>query len=153
MPVTRPSGPAARLLSHERSVWLITLLAGFPATVYAVVQIWRESPASETRWLATLSLVGFWLVIAGVLRRRVAYPLQTLANLLEALREGDFSLRARRGLDEDALGEVMREVNLLGRTLHQQRLKALEATALLQRVMVEIDLAVLTFDGEQRLRL
>jgi methyl-accepting chemotaxis protein len=79
-----------------------------------VVQIWRQSPASETRWLATLSLVGFWLVIAGVLRRRVAYPLQTLANLLEALREGDFSLRARRGLDEDALGEVMREVNLLG---------------------------------------
>ena len=153
MPVTRPSGPAARLLSHERSVWLIALLAGFPATVYAVVQIWRESPASETRWLATLSLVGFWLVLAGVLRRRVAYPLQTLANLLEALREGDFSLRARRGLDEDALGEVMREVNLLGRTLHQQRLKALEATALLQRVMVEIDLAVLTFDGEHRLRL
>src|SRR5689334_2522747 len=104
-----------RLLSHERTIWAIALLAGFPGTVLAVVFLWRQATESGTRWLGGLALVGFWLALAGVARRRVAYPLQTLANLLEALREGDFSLRARRGGDEDALGEVMREVNLLGR--------------------------------------
>ncbi len=145
--------PSPRLLGHERSMFLLAVCAGLPGTVVGLVVLWRSSVSGELRWLGIGGLLLCWLGCATLVRRRVAYPLQTLANLLEALREGDFSLRARRGRDDDALGEVMREVNLLGRTLHQQRLKALEASALLRRVMEEIDLAVLTFDGEQRLRL
>ena len=38
-------------------------------------------------------------------------------------------------------------------TLREQRLGALEATALLRKVMEEIDVAVFAFDAEQRLRL
>src|SRR5258708_34776002 len=53
----------------------------------------------------------------------------------------------------DALGEVMLEVNDLGQTLREQRIGALEATALLRTVMAEIDVAVFAFDGEQRLQL
>ena len=81
------------------------------------------------------------------------FPLRTLSNLLAALREGDFSIRARGAEREDALGEVLREVNALGETLRQQRLGALEATALLRKVMEEIDVAVFAFDGDGRLRL
>jgi nitrogen fixation/metabolism regulation signal transduction histidine kinase len=79
--------------------------------------------------------------------------LRTLSNLLAALREGDFSIRARGASHEDALGEVLREVNALGETLRQQRLGALEATALLRKVMEEIDVAVFAFDGGGALRL
>jgi PAS domain S-box-containing protein len=79
--------------------------------------------------------------------------LSTLSNLLAALREGDFSIRARGANVEDALGEVLREVNALGETLRQQRLGALEATALLRKVMEEIDVAVFAFDGNGCLRL
>ncbi|MEO8504421.1 MAG: ATP-binding protein [Acidobacteriota bacterium] len=150
---SRSRWPPGRIFSHERSIWLLVLLTGFPATAVALFLIWGEGGSREGQWLATLVLLTLWIGLAGTVRRRVAYPLQTLANLLEALREGDFSLRARRGRDDDALGEVMREVNLLGRTLQDQRMKALEASALLRRVMVEIDLAVFTFDGEHRLRL
>ena len=53
----------------------------------------------------------------------------------------------------DALGEVLREVNALGDTLREQRLGALEATALLRKVMEEIDVAVFAFDGAGALRL
>ena len=53
---------------------------------------------------------------------RVVFPLQTISNLLSALREGDFSVRGRAGAFDDALGEVMREVNTLGGTLREQRL-------------------------------
>ena len=86
-------------------------------------------------------------------------PLQTLANLLHAVREGDFSLRARLprepGESEtlDALGQVMLEINAIGETLREQRLGALEATALLHRVMEEVDVAVFAFDDRARLRL
>jgi two-component system, NtrC family, nitrogen regulation sensor histidine kinase NtrY len=90
---------------------------------------------------------------ALALRRRVVVPLQSLANLLEALREGDYSLRGRNVDPQDAVGEVMVEVNSLSQTLHRQRLEALEAGVLLQKVITEVDLAVFAFDAERRLRL
>jgi two-component system nitrogen regulation sensor histidine kinase NtrY len=48
---------------------------------------------------------------------------------------------------------LIREVNELARTLHTQRLGAVEATALLAKVMEEIDVAVFTFDADNRLKL
>jgi two-component system nitrogen regulation sensor histidine kinase NtrY len=86
-------------------------------------------------------------------RERVVFPLQTLSNLLAALREGDFSVRGRAPRPDDALGEVMREVNTLGGTLREQRLGAMEATTLLRTVMREIDVAIFAFDEQRRLRL
>ena len=78
---------------------------------------------------------GLWFGFALAVRERVVFPLQTLSNLLAALREGDFSVRGRAAAFDDALGEVMREVNTLGGTLREQRLGALEATNLLRTVM------------------
>ena len=94
-------------------------------------------------------IVGAWLGFALAVRERVVFPLQTLSNLLGALREGDFSVRGRSYRDDDALGEVMREVNTLGSTLREQRLGALEATTLLRTVMREIDVAIFAFDEHQ----
>ena len=87
------------------------------------------------------------------MRERVVRPLQTISNLLAALREGDYSIRARGANADDALGLALLEVNALSETLRAQRLRALEATALLRRVMEEIDVAVFAFDGDRRLRL
>ena len=80
-------------------------------------------------------------------------PLQTLSNMLAALREGDFSLRARSSLSDDALALALLEVNSLGNTLQAQRLGAMEATALLRTVMAEIDAAIFAFDAANQLRL
>lgn len=87
------------------------------------------------------------------LRERVVRPLQIFSNMLAALRERDYSLRARRPNAEDALGLVMLELNVLTDELKERRLGALEATALLQRVMGEIDVAVFAFDQDEALRL
>ncbi len=87
------------------------------------------------------------------MRERVASPLRTLANLLEAMREGDYSIRARGVKSDDAMGEVMQQVNAMSATLRAQRLGALEATTLLRKVMEEINVAVFAFDGDHRLRL
>jgi nitrogen fixation/metabolism regulation signal transduction histidine kinase len=81
------------------------------------------------------------------------FPLQTMANLLEALRESDFSFRARGARRDDPLGETLLEINALADTLRDERLGSLEATALLRTVMAEIDVAVFAFDDERRLRL
>ena len=132
---------------------LMSLAAGFPAVLTAMILLWNGGFTAKTEWTVTVVVLGFWLGYSLALRERLVYPLQTLSNLLAALREGDFSIRARGAAPNDALGEAMMEVNYLGQVLREQRLGALEATALLRTVMAEIDVAVFAFDHEQRLRL
>src|SRR5690349_14694612 len=138
---------------HERLVFRLTLFAGFPGVVTAMILLWREGYSGKAQWTLGLVIIGCWLITALVLRERVVRPLQTLSNMLAALREGDYSIRARGADREDALGLAFLESNLLGETLRTQRLGAMEATALLQTVMGEIDVAVFAFDDENRLRL
>ncbi len=140
-------------LKFERRVTFLALAAGFPAVVLCAVLLWVDDYSGRVQWTIDLFLVIFWLGVAFNLKQRIVRPLQTLSNILAAIREGDYSIRGRRAAVGDALGEVMLEVNDLGQTLREQRLGALEATTLLRTVMAEIDVAVFAFDGEQRLRL
>ncbi|RPJ72515.1 MAG: PAS domain-containing protein [Acidobacteria bacterium] len=131
----------------------MALLAGVPAVIVSMTLLWGGDFTPKVRWTLTVLVLGCWWGFALGLRHRVVYPLQTLSNLLAGLREGDASVRARGAMSDDALGEVMLEANILADTLREQRLGALEATALLRKVMEEIDVAVFTFDGRERLRL
>jgi PAS domain S-box-containing protein len=140
-------------LGHDRRVLLLTLASGSTALIVALVVLWIDDHDPKTRWTLALLMIGGWLGFAFAARERVIRSLQTLSNMLAALREGDFSIRARVGSREDPLGLAFHEANTLSETLREQRLGALEATALLQRVMEEIDVAVFAFDAERRLRL
>lgn len=139
--------------THERLVFRLTLLAGFPAVALSMFLLWRGGYSARVQWTSGLFVIGTWLITALVLRERVVRPLQTLSNMLAALREGDYSIRARGADREDALGLAFLESNLLGETLRAQRLGAMEATALLRTVMSEIDVAVFAFDEGDRVRL
>src|SRR5215470_16305910 len=140
-------------LGFEGRIVSLALMAGLPGSVTALWILWSGNYAGRTQWTLTVLIVGAWMGFAMAVRERVVFPLQTLSNLLGALREGDFSVRGRSPRPDDALGEVMREVNTLGSTLREQRLGALEATTLLRSVMREIAVAIFAFDENQRLRL
>src|SRR5579875_571553 len=121
----------ARRLTFVRRIVGMALLAGLPALIVALVLLWSAPYSSQTQWTLTILITGCWLGISLALRPRVEIPLHTLSNLLSALREGDYSLRARATRGDDAL----------------------EATTLLRKVMEEIDVAVFAFDAGERLRL
>lgn len=140
-------------LRHDRRILALAALAALPAVLVALLLLWLGDFTPKVRWTLTALIVLFWLGFASSLWERLVRPLQTISNLLAAMREGDFSIRARGARAEDPLGEVLFEVNALTETLQHQRLKALEATALLSRVMTEIDVAVFAFDEAGRLRL
>src|SRR6516165_7167717 len=140
-------------LTYERRIQLLALGAGLPGSLVALILLWTGNFSSGTDWTLTVFIVMFWLGFAVSAKHRVTFSLQTLSNLLAALREEDFSMRAREARNDDAMGEVMVEVNALSETLREQRLGALEATALLRTVMEEIDLAIFTFDQDKKLRL
>src|SRR4051812_34770209 len=140
-------------LKFEGRVTALTLAAGFPSVALCAFLLWFDGYSGRVQWTVDLLLLFLWLAVSASLKNRVVRPLQTLSNILGAIREGDYSIRGRRAASGDALGEVMLEVNDLGETLRGQRLGAMEATALLRTVMSEIDSAIFAFDGEQRLRL
>lgn len=142
-----------RPLRHENRILLLAITAGLPGALVALIMLWTGDYPPKVQWTLTVAIAGCWLGFALAAQGWVVRPLQTLSNLLAALREGDYSIRARAARRDDVLGEVITEVNALGETLRVQRLGAVEATLLLRTVMTEIDVAIFTFDEEQRLRL
>jgi len=140
-------------LPYEARLTILSLVAGVPGALVAFVLLWGGDFSLKLQVTLTLFVLLAWLGISTSLRNRVIYPLRTLANLLEALRQGDYSLRARELGHQDAMSEVLWEINTLRDTLQSQRMGAVEATALLRRVMEEIDVAVFTFDEKGELRL
>jgi two-component system nitrogen regulation sensor histidine kinase NtrY len=146
-------GSARRRLRHEDRILLEALLAAMPAAAIALGVVWTGDYRLQVQWTFTVVLVLAVLGFAQAARQRVVRSLQTVSNLLSALREGDFSMRGRSARPDDALGQVMTEVNALADTLRGQDLGAAETAALLAKLTEETDVAMFAFDGDRRLRL
>src|ERR1043165_7115354 len=99
--------------SFEHRILFLAFCAGLPGSMVGLWLLWTGDFANSTRWAITILIVSAWLGFATAVRHKVRFPLQTLSNLLSGIREGDFSTRARGALHDDALGEVIAEVNTL----------------------------------------
>ncbi len=142
----------SRFRFDQHAVGLALLAAG-PPLVATLLLLWAGDYSAKVRWTVALLLAVSTGGAVAALRTHIVSPLQTLANLVAAMREDDFSIRGRSSAEGDPLGDVMAEVNALAETLHEQRLGAVEATALLRTVMEQIDVALFAFDPDRRLRL
>src|SRR5438270_9656069 len=141
-----------RKIVHENSVLLMSLAGGALAMTVALVMLWSGDYSSKTQWTATVFMLLAWLSCGFAARGMVVRPLQTLANMHAAIREGDFSMRARFAGQFDALSMLMFEINALTEAMREEKLGALEAGALLNKVMSEIEVAIFAFDSDHRLR-
>src|SRR6266566_2261719 len=113
-------------LSYEGKITWLTFVAVAPTVVVALALLWFGDHPPKVQWTLTILIVGCMVAFIWSTREHAVRPLQTLSNLLAALREGDYSIRARGAREGTALGEVLLEVNSLGETLRQQRLGAFE---------------------------
>ena len=142
-----------RNLALGTRVGLYTAAAAVGPAVILIGTMVVGPPSAAVAW-ATGFVALAWVAVFALLNvRNVSRPLQTLANLLGGLRRGDYSMRAAKARPDDPMGVVLQETNALADTLKEQRLGALEATALLRTVMSEIDVAVYAFDEQGALRL
>ncbi|HEY3287490.1 MAG TPA: ATP-binding protein [Gemmatimonadaceae bacterium] len=140
---------AARPWRYESRLLAYALLAGLPAVLATLLLLFTGDHAVRTVWTVAGAVVLWWLLVSIALRDASIHPVNTVANLLAALREGDFSVRGRGANPDDALGLALYEVNALRDTLREQRLGAIEASALLRCAMEEIDVALFAFDDEE----
>ena len=144
---------STRSFSYETRTLLLALASGLPAIVTTLFLLWRGGFSLKVQLTVGVIIVCAWLGIAVAQRERMVRPLQTLSNLVAALLEGDYSIRVRGARRDEPLGLAITEVNRLGEILREQRLGAIEATALLHKIMDEIDVAIFAFDADNRLRL
>jgi len=142
----------SRLL-FERRIALFAILAALPGICFGTVLIWTHAWPRDVKFALTALEVFLWLVLTLALLDQIVRPLQTLTNVVGALREEDYSFRARGAVANDALGELALEINALADILTEQRIQTVEATALLRRVVDEIDAPLFTFDPDHVLRL
>ncbi|WP_433984148.1 ATP-binding protein [Tunturiibacter empetritectus] len=153
MRLTRmPLGRSGRRVSFEKRLRLWLCLPG----LLMLVLCWLLLRHHSDVLLQSLVLLGLalgWIFAVSVLMEQIVRPLQTLANVVAALREDDFSFRARGGQRNDAMGDLALEINRLAGMLQGQRASALEAMALVERVMESMKSPVLAFDPEGRLKL
>ncbi len=148
-----PARKARRRISHDARIVALVLAGGLPAVLTVFLLLGFAHYSARVVWTVGGLVVIAWLAAATAVRAHVVRPLQTLANLLAALREGDYSIRARGADLDDPLGLAFAEVNALREPLRAQRLGAVEAIALLQRVMAEVDVAMFAVDASGVLRL
>lgn len=142
----------SRLL-YEHRVSLYSFLVALPGLLVGTVLVWMQPWSTESRLALVFVELFIWWLLASALQEQTTRPLQTLANVIASLREEDYSFRARNATPEDALGELSLEVNALADMLSNQKVRAIEATALLQRVVDEIDAPLFAFDPASKLRL
>lgn len=140
-------------LHYERRVGLYSLLVALPGIVVSGVLLWLQPWSTESKLiLIFVELFVCWLITLALLELTVR-PLQTLTNVVGALREEDYSFRARGASSGDALGELRLEINALAGLLADQRIRTIEATTLLRRVVEKVDAPLFAFGPEQVLRL
>jgi two-component system nitrogen regulation sensor histidine kinase NtrY len=137
--------------SLEQSVFLLVVVAGLPAGLALLALSWGQAYSFEVRWTVTTIVLLVWIGAAIAAYQMVQRMLFLQANLLGALREGDYSIRGTGARAGSGVDLVMVEINALGDTLQRQRTEAVESTKLLQSVMGAIDVAVFAFDMDEKL--
>src|SRR5215467_1708840 len=140
-------------LLYERRIAIFAVLAALPGVVIATIMIWTHAWSRDVKIALTLLEFFLWFILTLTLLEQIVRPLQTLSNVVSALREEDYSFRAREANPNDALGELSLDMYTLAYILTEQRIQTIEATALLRRVVDEIDVPLFTFDPQQSLRL
>jgi nitrogen fixation/metabolism regulation signal transduction histidine kinase len=132
---------------------LYCFFLALPALILAAVVIYQQSIAVAPALLLACCLLLYFLLVSAAFIEGMIRPLQTLTNVVSSLREGDYSFRARGAGTEDALAELAAEINALADLLQKQRVRSLEATALLARMLEVLTTPLFAFDREDLLQL
>jgi nitrogen fixation/metabolism regulation signal transduction histidine kinase len=146
-------GRTRRRLKYEQRIRLWLLALALPTALCAAILAWLQSSSALVAASTAILLLTFWGIAAAYFFEQLIRPLQTLANVVAALREDDFSFRARGARRGDALGDLALEINALAGTLQSQRVSARDALTLVERVLNSMQSPVLAFDATGHLRL
>jgi two-component system nitrogen regulation sensor histidine kinase NtrY len=142
-----PSRPSESRAVSYLPAWLLALTM----TAFALGALAARREPAALAGCAALALAA--CALAGWrIHRKMLDPLRTAANVLDALRHGDYTHRARVDIVRGPVSDLLREINGLAGHLQAERGRAEEAAALLAGLVERVDVAVLAFDQGAVLR-
>jgi len=141
------------LLPFGRRLLFSVLLAGLPGVVFGLILLWTSSHSLYHRIVGSFLFLFFWLALSVSTRGMFTHSIRVLSNVVTSLKEEDFSFRAHRAIQGDALGDLAIDINTLATALQDEHLRAIEAANLLRQVMAEAGAVILAFSPDGRVRL
>ncbi len=147
-----PLGRNRRRLSYDKRLRVTLWALSLPAFAFTGLLLHLAHTSIIFSVLTLGTVLAGWAILQAAIADRLLRPLQTLSNVVAALREHDYSFRARGGRRGDALGDLALEVNALANDLQAERLSSLDSAALVRRVLDVIQAPVLVLDGSGVLR-
>ena len=116
-------------------------------------------------WMMVLANISIWLIfLAGLfgslmilyasysIYQKISYQFRSISNLLEALIQGDYALRARSDQSGGALDELVSAMNDLAQGMSQQRWESVESQLLLRTIIEHIDVAIIALTQDNQIR-
>jgi nitrogen fixation/metabolism regulation signal transduction histidine kinase len=144
--------------SAVRRARFYCLLLSLPVLILAAILGYQNKTSFALALLVACCLLAYLAMVSAALVDSLVRPLQTLSNVVSSLREGDYSFRTRGACApeaeyKDAFAELAWEVNALADLLQKQRVRSLEATALLARILEVMHAPLFAFDRNDLLQL
>lgn len=143
MPQRRPFEAQLTRISLVASIPLLLLLLW--VMVYARVSIWLTL---LTALLGSLTIVYSYYSI----HQKLVYQFRSISNLLGAMIQGDYTLRARSDQGSGALEELVVAINGLANRLSQQRWESVESQLLVRTIIDHIDVAIIALSERNEIR-
>lgn len=132
---------------------LLVLSSAIPAVVLSVL-LFVDSPlpggAKVVAVVAAMAWVG---VVAIRVRGGLLHHVRTLSNLVEAARTQDYSMRSCRTREPGELAQLYRQINSLADSLEVERQSEQELLRILEKVVSQINVAIIVCDSRDQIRL
>lgn len=138
-------------MSLERQICLTLLFTALPLFLVALVLL-IISDASILS-LVTFTLLLFASLIIGIVsaQRRLNQQFTGVSNVIESLRNNDFTSSLSSGDADSAWGELQLEINRLAQTLQDQKIINVESDIILEKLIEEFDIPLLVIDRSDAL--
>lgn len=149
----RPAGKKQRRLATELRLFLLVLSNAIPVTLL-LVWLSVESPLPRAaKWAIAVVVLAWILVVAATVRRELLRHIRTLSNIVESTRAQDYSMKATRARDPGELAELYQQINGLTDSLRIGRQSEQELLSILEKVVSQINVAIIVFDAHDQIRL
>ncbi|MCJ8320250.1 MAG: ATP-binding protein [Colwellia sp.] len=133
--------PDKKQIKANQGLWQVVLLICLPCLLITFLSLVLADVSGYliAFLLIVLSLVSTYVVVAS--KQRSEHQLRTLSNIVEAMIQGDYTLKGRLQANQ-ALQELLDYINKLSENLSRHKIEAKESRLLLEKIMEQMDAMV-----------
>jgi nitrogen fixation/metabolism regulation signal transduction histidine kinase len=140
-------------MATDLRLFLLVLSIAIPAGLLLTwMSIDGSLPAAAQALIGGI-LLAWIAIVAAAVRGELLRHVRTLSNLVESIHSSDYSLKGARAHEPGELAELYRQLNALTETLKDSRQNEQELLSVLEKVVSQINVAIIVCDAQDRIRL